>query len=97
MSNIPDEIKDLITEACSLEYCPVEFRVWAANTLSTGSAAALIRIPDARWISVRINLYWAVLFSYPDDPGRIRHMASARAALEGIKHAHDNPRAKNPD
>ena len=97
MNDIPSEIKDLLNEACLRDYCPVEFRRWAAGILSVGKAAPMVRIPDARWINVRINLYWALLYSYPDDPGRKRHMARARAALDELKREHDNPRTNNPD
>lgn len=88
---IPEDIRSLLTEACSLEYCPVEFREWAAATLSTGSAAALVNMPDTEWKIVRINLYWAVLCGHVEVHARIQLMAAARADLDAIKRDHDNP------
>lgn len=90
-SILPEDIRSLLTEACSLEYCPAEFREWAATTLSTGSAAALINMPDARWRNIRVNLYWAVMYGTVETHARRQLMASARAALDAIKRDHDNP------
>ena len=85
---IPDDVREFLTEACALDYCPVEFRVWAAEVLSTG--AVPVRPPpldDFRWKNILADVSWSV---GKRSASTVRNnVYSARLYLRAIKHEHD--------
>ncbi len=66
MNDIPAEIKDLIIEACSLEYCPDAVRAWCVEVLSTDSLPYLpvIKVDWGYryWSGFTESVYWAFLY-----------------------------------
>lgn len=84
MNDIPSKIKDLIIEACALEYCPDAVRAWGAGVLSTGSLPLLPVIHVdwgyRYWSGFTESVYWALQYSKFDSPSH-RYSSATRIHL----------------
>lgn len=92
MNDIPEDIRSLLTEACSLDYCPEAVRAWCVEVLSTDSLPYLpiihVEWGYRYWSGFTESVYWALHYPKFDSPGH-RHSVTiyirrARTALDDI-------------